>query len=832
MIIRDFNKAAIITHDGEVSYRQLMGNILSYADMMPKAEQFSLAEGEKMKTLILSENRSEWIYAFFAVWHNEAIAVPVDATSTVHDVAYIMNDCRPQCIFTSREKEQLARDAMREAGVEMTVIVFEDNVPEPRDVAEGQEFRFENTSGKVEPCLIIYTSGTTGSPKGVMLSYENLEANIHGVADEVPIFNGNRRTLILLPLHHVLPLMGTAIAPITRGCGVAICPSLSGPDIMDTLKRGEIAIMVGVPRLWQTLYTGIMKKIEASAVTRALFNMCKKAQNRRLSRFVFQAVHKKMGGHLDYCVCGGAALDREIGEGLKTLGLEVLEGYGMTEMAPIIAFTRPGDYIPGCAGLPLPSVECKIVGGELLAKGKNLMMGYYNRPEETAEVIDSDGFLHTGDLAEVDEKGRVYLTGRSKEIIVLSNGKNVQPSEIEYKLEKYDSQVKEAAVVQDGDMLRAIIVPQEEWLGTMTDADAEARLKREVLEPYNLTVANYKKLMNVSIYRGELPRTKLEKLQRYKLKELLEKTPAPAQKVEEAPTSVENVSGTLATLKAYIEKEKKTEVTAEAHIETDLGFDSLDRVSLQDFIEERFSVSINADDMASYKNIGEIADAIDAKKKAQAHITQAADAPLKLPTSAFTHPLISKSFTGFCRLHNSLKVKGKENIPVNGPVIVAPNHQSFLDGPLTMAGMNWGDISNYYFYATEEHVQGSLRRWFAARHNIILMERRNLKNSIQKMAEVLRMGKNLVIFPEGRRTNTGALGDFKKTFAILSQDLNVPILPVCIRGAYDALPRERTMPSTAHIEIEYLPVVQPSEAATPEALAELVRQRINDVLGS
>lgn len=832
MIIRDFNKAAIITHDGEVSYRQLMGNILSYADMMPKAEQFSLAEGEKMKTLILSENRSEWIYAFFAVWHNEAIAVPVDATSTVHDVAYIMNDCRPQCIFTSREKEQLARDAMREAGVEMTVIVFEDNVPEPRDVAEGQEFRFENTSGKVEPCLIIYTSGTTGSPKGVMLSYENLEANIHGVADEVPIFNGNRRTLILLPLHHVLPLMGTAIAPITRGCGVAICPSLSGPDIMDTLKRGEIAIMVGVPRLWQTLYTGIMKKIEASAVTRALFNMCKKAQNRRLSRFVFQAVHKKMGGHLDYCVCGGAALDREIGEGLKTLGLEVLEGYGMTEMAPIIAFTRPGDYIPGCAGLPLPSVECKIVGGELLAKGKNLMMGYYNRPEETAEVIDSDGFLHTGDLAEVDEKGRVYLTGRSKEIIVLSNGKNVQPSEIEYKLEKYDSQVKEAAVVQDGDMLRAIIVPQEEWLGTMTDADAEAHLKREVLEPYNLTVANYKKLMNVSIYRGELPRTKLEKLQRYKLKELLEKTPAPAQKVEEAPTSVENVSGTLATLKAYIEKEKKTEVTAEAHIETDLGFDSLDRVSLQDFIEERFSVSINADDIASYKNIGEIADAIDAKKKAPAHITQPADAPLKLPTSAFTHPLISKSFTGFCRLHNSLKVKGKENIPVNGPVIVAPNHQSFLDGPLTMAGMNWGDISNYYFYATEEHVQGSLRRWFAARHNIILMERRNLKNSIQKMAEVLRMGKNLVIFPEGRRTNTGALGDFKKTFAILSQDLNVPILPVCIRGAYDALPRERTMPSTAHIEIEYLPVVQPSEAATPEALAELVRQRINDVLGS
>jgi long-chain acyl-CoA synthetase len=147
-----------------------------------------------------------------------------------------------------------------------------------------------------------------------------------------------------------------------------------------------------------------------------------------------------------------------------------------------------------------------------------------------------------------------------------------------------------------------------------------------------------------------------------------------------------------------------------------------------------------------------------------------------------------------------------------------------------MAGIDSNEIKNYYFYATEEHVQGSLRRWFAAHHNIILMERRNLKNSIAKMAEVLRQGKNLVIFPEGRRTNTGALGDFKKTFAILSQELQVPILPVCIRGAYDALPRERTFPSTAHIEIEYLPMVQPSEAATPEELAELVKQRIAKVL--
>jgi long-chain acyl-CoA synthetase len=354
-----------------------------------------------------------------------------------------------------------------------------------------------------------------------MLSYENMEANIRGVADEVPIFNEQRRTLMLLPVHHVLPLMGSVVAPITRGGGIAISPSMTGPDIMKTLCKGQVAIFIGVPRLWQTLYTGIKKKIDEKWITRALFNLCARVQSRALSRFIFKSVRDKMGGHLDYCVSGGAALDREIGNGLKTLGLDVLEGYGMTETAPIIAFTRPGDYIPGCSGKPLPSVEVKLVNGELCAKGKNLMLGYYNRPEETAQVIDEDGFLHTGDLASIDSEGRITITGRTKEIIVLSNGKNVQPNEIEFQLEKYDTYVKEAAVTEDGDQLVAIIVPQEAWAQGKSTADMEQLLKENVIRPYNRTVENYKKVMRIVVFEGDLPRTKLDKLQRFKLKDIL-----------------------------------------------------------------------------------------------------------------------------------------------------------------------------------------------------------------------------------------------------------------------------------------------------------------------
>ncbi|MCR5313996.1 MAG: AMP-binding protein, partial [Bacteroidaceae bacterium] len=447
-MIKDFNKVAIIAGASKISYTEMLQHISDFAQVCPK--------GKEAKTIILSENREGWIYAFFAIWANRGIAVPVDATSTVHDIAYIINDSKPDCIWTSRQKIDTAMEAVKEVGTDVKILVIDDY--EKRDVASLDkatiEYEDEDTS------LIIYTSGTTGNPKGVMLSFRNLFANICSVSDDVPIFNTERRTLILLPLHHVLPLLGSVMAPILRGGGVAIAPSLSAADIMSTLQEGKIGIIIGVPRLWQTLFGAMKKKIDSMFVTRFLFWLCQKVGNRSFSRMIFKSVRDKMGGHLDYCVCGGAPLDREISVGLKTLGLDVLEGYGMTETAPMISFTRPDDIVPGSVGKPLPTVDIKLLEtGEICAKGPNVMKGYYNRPEETAAVLDSEGWIHTGDIGRFDDNGRLYITGRTKEIIVLSNGKNVNPSEIEYKLEKYDNIVKECAVTQDGDMLKAIIVP-------------------------------------------------------------------------------------------------------------------------------------------------------------------------------------------------------------------------------------------------------------------------------------------------------------------------------------------------------------------------------------
>ena len=802
-MIRELDKPAIITLDHEVSFDEMLRHITHFSELAP------ISKGDKC--IILSENREGWAYALYSTWANQGIVVPVDATSTVDDIAYIIKDCSPKCIWASHKKFETAESALKQAGFEIPVLLIDDY-----EKAEVQYYKKAEVEGKSEDvALIMYTSGTTGSPKGVMLTFGNCMANINSVAYEVPIFNTIRRTLILLPLHHILPLMGTLMAPMMIGGGVAIAPSMSGPDIMATLQKGKVGIMIGVPRLWQTLITAILNKVNKKWITRALYNMCHKLQWRWLSRTIFASVRKTMGGHIDYCVSGGAALDKDISVAIKTLGLDLLEGYGMTECAPIIAFTRPDDIVPGSVGKPLPSDKVEIRNGEIFVKGPNVMLGYYNRPAETREVLDEEGWLRTGDLGYIDDRGRLYITGRSKEIIVLPNGKNVQPQEIEFKLEKYNQYIKEAAVVPDNQLLRAIIVPQPEWAADLSDEEVEETLKREVLEPYNLTVAPYKKLMSLFVYRGELPRTKLEKLQRFKLAAILNAGVHSAPKEDDF---VEPAFEEYRVIKQYIRQEKKVKVIRPTdHLETDLAFDSLDKIGLQGFIEQTFGMELKPERMASFKNISELAEyvadyktRIEFEKTDWHSIMQESSAHVKLPG---TSPL-GVFFTKFCRWffgwYFNFKMKGQENIPAKGPFILAANHESYLDGMFVMSAVQNNLIRHTYFVAKEKHVTHPMAVYMAGRLNVIVLHMSNLKNSIQQLGEVLKRGESLIIFPEGTRTETGKLGEFKKTFAILSVELGVPVIPVTIDGAFESMPKHQKVPSRGNVTVTVHTPIDPA----------------------
>lgn len=827
-MIKNTREVAVISGRQRLTFPELKRRISLFARITPSTP------GERI--LILSENRTGWVCALYAIWKNGSIAVPVDATSTAEDVAYILSDCRPAYVWTSRQKEALAQEALRLAGMEVPV----QTVDPYEDMALTDEDEACIAPDDQATALICYTSGTTGMPKGVMLSFENIIMNVKAVSEGVPIYTPERRTMVLLPLHHVLPLMGSVVAPLMIGGGITICPTLSAPDIMQTMQEGRVAIMIGVPRLWQTLYRGIRKKIDERAITRALYKLCEWAQSRTLSRIIFRSVRQKMGGAIDYFVSGGAALDRETAVGLKTLGLDVLEGYGMTEAAPMICFTRPDDIIPGCVGEAVPQVELRLVGDELWARGRNIMQGYYNRPQETADILDAEGWLHTGDLATIDEAGHVFITGRKKEIIVLSNGKNINPVEIEEKIEHYAEVVKECAVVQDGDMLKVIIVPQEQWAQGRDDLQMEQEIKHDILQAYNHSVAPYKKLMSLMIYHGELPRTRMEKLQRFKLRGLLARheagikdTPAEAQGAGLVEPDFEEYR----IIRQFVEEEKKCEVRPTDNLETDLAFDSLDKVALQGFIEQTFGVKLTSEQIAAFDDINAMASFVyefkthvDVERIDWHSLLTSGEADIELPQMSPTGGLFVRLFRSFCNWYFPLTIKGEENIPARGPFILAPNHQSYMDGALVVAPLSWDNLRNTFFYAKKAHVRSLLSRFLARHHNVVVMDMDTLKDSIEMLAAALKQGKSIVIFPEGTRTRNGQVGEFKKTFAILSRELNVPIVPVAVGGAFEALPRGSSWPRRHPVSVRYLAPIRPA-GEDYDVLSRKVEDAIRNALG-
>jgi long-chain acyl-CoA synthetase len=349
--------------------------------------------------------------------------------STKEEIIYILNDCMPEVIFVSQEKKELLHQALIHTRYKPHVIVI--------DEYEQGEPDVDVTSLNVIPhseeqtAVIIYTSGTTGKPKGVMLSYKNILTNIYAVTCDVEIFKPTDVILMLLPLHHIFPLVGTMILPLYSGAKIAISRTLASEEILKVMNDNQVSILLGVPRLFTAIHKGIKDKITKDKLASAMFKVASIIQKKKISRFIFRSVHKKFGGHIRFLVTGGAALDVSVGQFFKTLGFDVLEGYGMTESSPMITFTHPDKIRLGSTGLPVANCQVKIKEGEIIAKGPNVMQGYYNNPEATAEVI-REGWLHTGDIGYFNEDGFLFITGRKKEIIVLSNGKNINPKKWGY----------------------------------------------------------------------------------------------------------------------------------------------------------------------------------------------------------------------------------------------------------------------------------------------------------------------------------------------------------------------------------------------------------------
>lgn len=804
------DKTALIVGEEHITYRTLLSKVSQFANHHDIKKQD--------RVIVISENRKGWVFAFYSVWAHNGIAVPVDYLSSPSEIAYIINDCTPVAVWVSDGCKNTLTEALKQAKHQPVVLSIDELEHQPLASEEPAKLTYHTE----ETAVIIYTSGTTGSPKGVMLSYKNILINIKGIAIDCRIYHEGQRTMMLLPLHHIFPLLGTMVMPLFTGGSIAMSPSMVSADIINTLQKNRVTIIIGVPRLYEAIFKGVSDKINQSVIARTLFALAKRIDNQSFSKFIFKSVHQKFGGAVEFLVSGGAALDPRVGAGFKTLGFEILEGYGMTESAPMISFTRPGKVKIGATGLPLPGIEVAVVDGEITAKGDNIMQGYYNKPQETAAVI-KDGWLYTGDLGYLDEVGNVVITGRKKEIIVLSNGKNINPAEIEDQLLQHKDLIAEIGVYQDKDLLRAIVVPAAA-IRALSDEEIEQQIRANILVPYNNSVASYKRVLNFNLFHGELPRTRLGKLQRFKLAGLREEDKK--EHIIAEPDTEE-----YRIIKNYISKEKQCSVKPLDHIEMDLGLDSLDKVGLQVFLQSTFGIEISTENLVALPSVEAMAkwiaenrtrmeiEKIDWKKILKEKVS------LPLPQTWMTGRLFVKSSKIFFKLYFGLKAKGMERIP-EGPFIIAPNHQSYFDGLFVASFLKNNTIKNTYFYAKEKHIKRAWLKFMANRHNIIVMDLNNLKDSIQKMGEALKSKKNLIIFPEGTRTVNGKLGEFKKTFAILSKELDIPVVPVSIKGAYEALPKGSIFPRPFRkVQVEFLEPVYPNKQSY-ETITQFVHERI------
>nr|MDA3861855.1 AMP-binding protein [Melioribacteraceae bacterium] len=585
MFLRQSENIAIISKDENVSYNSLLEKTTQYT---------TLFDGEgTSKVAIYLENRPEWVYSFYSGMMTTSMLVPIDFMLPPEDVAYILNDCKPEVIFYSKETEERVNEALAETEHLIRKICVDDiNLDEI--VCEPETLPTYNDD---DVFLIVYTSGTTGKPKGVMLTFGNMLSNIHGTTKHVEIYREETRTLVLLPLHHILPLGGTILIPLYAGGTIVFSPSLQSEDVMATLQNHKINIIVSVPRFFALIRKGIKEKIEANKIASILFMLAEKRQSKSFSKKIFKKVHEKLGGAIETFVCGGAKLDEDVGRDFQTLGFEVLEGYGMTETSPMITFTRPGRVRIGSPGEVSPGMEVKFEDGEILARGKNLMKGYYNKEAETKEAV-IDGWLHTGDLGHLDKDGFLFVTGRKKELIVLSNGKNITPEEVENKVLAVDEITEEVGVYMENDQLFAILCPNMIKVKSAEIADINEYYRWKVVAKYNEKAPSYRRISNFVVLDEPLPRTRLSKLKRFMLSEIGKGKSIKKEKKEDALKFEE-----YKIIKDFLVKEKMKDVFPSDHLELDLALDSLDKITFLSFLSSTFGLELSEDDLVKNNTV-------------------------------------------------------------------------------------------------------------------------------------------------------------------------------------------------------------------------------------
>ncbi len=498
-----------------------------------------LKKGDRLA--ILSESKPEYGACVFASIISGLITVPLDIKLTKYELLSILSDCEPSIMLVSQHYIEIALQIQKELPSLKHIIVIDEpsynqGLESIYTLPNNYSCKWRHRARK-STLFIIYTSGTTGAPKGVEITFGNILSQLDDLkyALDRILPQKDVRILSILPMNHLFEMTVGFSTFLNFGFSVYYTQSLKPKDILGTMRDKKIQFMIVVPAFLKLLKTAIETEIKNTSKTtqlifKMMFNLSKFIPCRMIKKIMFKKIHKNFGGSFLGCISGGAPLDVNVGEFFERIGLEIYQGYGLSETSPVVSVNTDKLRDLASVGAPLKSFEVRIdkETGELQLKGPAVMKGYHNQPDLTASVIDSDGWLHTGDIAKIHKNGHIYITGRIKNMIVLSGGKKVFPEEVESVLEKSDYFAEVCVIgvsrcfgAKDGtEDIGAVIVPTEELINKYDDETLNNLIKDEV-KRLCIQLTPYKRPINIVVSKQALPKTSTRKLKRNEIKQLI-----------------------------------------------------------------------------------------------------------------------------------------------------------------------------------------------------------------------------------------------------------------------------------------------------------------------
>ncbi|MGA9995675.1 MAG: AMP-binding protein [Pyrinomonadaceae bacterium] len=851
--------------DGEQEVRYTFGQTLRMAKNLSQSlRDRGFVKGDKV--VFWSPLNPHWTIAYLGVLYSGCVAAPLDVEYGSDEMSFILCELETRLVFTTREKLPLLRSLMREHQLALTVVSL-DGDEEDGDAVRVEEL-FQESNAPFSPpaisleddAIIFYTSGTTGKPKGVIIQHQSIANSVAGLMQYIHFIRGDR-VLAIIPSHHVFASLANVLMPLATGAGVTYLRTLNSVELMKTLRLARITVLPAVPQLFYLLHKKIFEEVGRKSFPvrvffRVMLRLClwlRETTHLNLGRKVFSTVHQTFGGSLRLLISAASYFDPKIIRDFYSLGFTVQQGYALTETFGGGMFTPFRKNVIGSTGVPLPGLKVKLVDpdesgeGEIAINGPSVMRGYFNNPEATAQVL-RDGWFYTGDLARVDDDGNYYITGRKKELIVLSSGKKVYPEEVErhYMQCPY---IKEMCVLGAADSsgyaqserLHAVIVPDFDYLKQLKIVNSREIIRADV-EKLSVTLPRYKRILSYDIQTEPLPRTSTKKLKRWLVQEQNGggQGSASANTAQRAPyNSVEGddqllQQETSGRVLSVIRKESRAEgeLHPDMNLELDLGFDSLQRTELIVNIEQALNIRLDSDAASQLLTVRDLLKAVESgshqgRSAAGSH-TPAARVTWKeilgsensdeasreiaekyvfksSPVLTFIYFLLLKLVFLLSKILFRLKVRGIENLPPQGPYLICPNHQSYLDGILFTAVLPYSIFKQAFSVGYSPYfVGGGLKDFIARIGKVVPIDPdTNLVRAMKVSAISLKAKKILLIFPEGGVSCDGQLKSFKKGAPVLAQELGVPVLPAAITGSFNVWSKGTRRIGIAPIEIVF-----------------------------